>query len=210
MDLGLPEAVAVSDESDSATERLPSDHGRLTAASIADVHDLPTDRSSMADERFHTPSTAEYDYSRSTKDNHTQDNAEWTGPHADIREKLDHDYHGFYTSRRQTLQDDIIEDVIRGGTIHRNTSSGPWCVFTAGAMGAGKGYVIRWLSKQGYFPLPDMVQIDPDNFKDALPEWPGYVSSDRMSAGFHTRRETGYIVEVAQEAALRMGKKRMD
>lgn len=32
------------------------------------------------------------------------------------------------------------------------------------------------------------------------------MEADRLSAGFHTRRETGYMVEVAQEAALRLGK----
>ena len=41
----------------------------------------------------------------------------------------------------------------------------PWIVFTCGPMGAGKGYVLSWMSRHGYFPLEDCVHIDPDHFK---------------------------------------------
>ena len=37
----------------------------------------------------------------------------------------------------------------------------PWLVFTAGPMGAGKSFVIKWMSKAGHFQLPSIVQIDP-------------------------------------------------
>jgi Zeta toxin len=53
---------------------------------------------------------------------------------------------------------------------------GPWIVFTAGAMGAGKSHVIHWMSQRGSFPLPDIVQIDPDLFKCGFPEWESYVA----------------------------------
>ena len=58
-----------------------------------------------------------------------------------------------------------------------------------------------WLRERGVLPL--MVPIDADLFKAALPEWAGYVSRDPLTAGFHTRRESGYLVELAQEASLR-------
>eukprot|EP00656_Telonema_subtile_P007241 TRINITY_DN13396_c0_g1_i2.p1 TRINITY_DN13396_c0_g1~~TRINITY_DN13396_c0_g1_i2.p1 ORF type:complete len:312 (-),score=67.94 TRINITY_DN13396_c0_g1_i2:148-1083(-) len=152
--------------------------------------------------RFTTPSDADYNYQLSTQKNHTVDKPEFSGPHAAIRAKLDHKYHGFYGSERQRIQDDIIEDVIRGGTAHTNQEDGPWVVFTAGAMGAGKGYTISWMSQQGHFPLPDLVQIDPDAFKTSFPEWKRYVQKDRLTAGVHTRRESGYMVEIAQHAAM--------
>ena len=68
-------------------------------------------------------------------------------------------------------------------------------------MGAGKTHVMDWLCERGVLPL--MVPIDADLFKAALPEWAGYVSRDPLTAGFHTRRESGYLVELAQEASLR-------
>jgi hypothetical protein len=48
------------------------------------------------------------------------------------------------------------------------------------------------------FPLSDIVQIDPDIFKPALPEWEEYARRDPLTAGFHTRKETGFLVEIAQ------------
>ena len=79
----------------------------------------------------------------------------------------------------------------------------PWIVFTAGAMGAGKSRTFSWMSERGIFPLKNVVQIDADLFKLALPEWGGYVQRCPLDAGYHTRKESGYLVEVAQELALR-------
>jgi len=148
--------------------------------------------------RFQIPSPEEYDYSQTTRQNYAASTPTFTGPCKDIRENLDHSYHGYYVEQRQRIQDDIIQDCVSGGVAKEN----PWIVFTAGPMGAGKGYVIRWLSRNGYFPLPDLVQIDPDSFKAAFPEWPGYVERARMTAGSKTRRESGYLVEIAQEVAM--------
>lgn len=59
-----------------------------------------------------------------------------------------------------------------------NKSSHGWCVgndqldanynskvYTCGPMGAGKGYALSWMSKHSFFPLEDIVHIDPDHFK---------------------------------------------
>jgi len=153
---------------------------------------------SLLNDRFRTPSPEEYDYTQTTQQNYTQDTPSWIGPYKNVRETLDHSYHGYYTPERQRIQDDIMQDVINGGI----PKDQPWIVFTAGAMGAGKGYTIRWMSQSGYFPLPDLVQIDPDHFKMAFPEWPGCVRDCRMTAGAMTRRESGYLVEIAQHIAL--------
>lgn len=72
--------------------------------------------------------------------------------------------------------------------------------------GAGKSHTIRWMAQRDIFPLADIVHIDSDLFKTAFPEWPGYVARDPLSAGLHARQESGYLVEIAQEAALRHGK----
>ena len=39
-----------------------------------------------------------------------------------------------------------------------------------------------------------------------FPEWRCYVRRNRLSAGAYTHAESGYLVEIAQEAALRAGK----
>jgi len=74
---------------------------------------------------------------------------------AAIRRTLDSSYHGCYSKERQALQDTWITDIVQGGTHHDD----PWIIYTAGAMGAGKGYAIQWMSRQGHFPLPDIVQV---------------------------------------------------
>jgi len=104
--------------------------------------------------------------------------------------------------KRQQLQDEMLRDVVGGGTVHPM----PWIVFMAGAMGAGKGSTLDWMSNHGYFPLPDIVQIDLDRFRTCLPEWPEYLNRNAQTAGYLTQRESGYCVEVAQEAAMQAGK----
>ena len=36
-----------------------------------------------------------------------------------------------------------------------------------------------------------------------MPEWRGYLERDPLTAGAQTRRESGYLLEIAQEYALR-------
>jgi hypothetical protein len=143
-----------------------------------------------------------YDFDVPTCDAYRVPGESVYGPFAKIRSGLDFSYHGCYSHARQQLQDVIIQDCILRGTTHKE----PWIIFTAGAMGAGKGHVINWMSRQGYFPLPDIVHIDPDHFRSALPEWEGYKAKELNKAGAMTHRESGYIAEVAQEAALQMQK----
>jgi len=146
-----------------------------------------------------------YDYSKSTQENfRLADGSTRTwGPYKKIRDSLDKQYHGGYTRQRQAVQDELIAGVIGP---HQAQQETPWIVFTAGAMGAGKSRTIHWLAAKGIFPLHDIVNIDSDVFKTAFPEWPGYVARDPLTAGSQTRRESGYLVEIAQEAALLLRK----
>lgn len=63
------------------------------------------------------------------------------------------------------------------------------------------------MSEKGYFPLPDIVTVDPDLFKAAFPEWPEYLRHCPDTAGSLTRRESGYLVEIAQEVGRVIGKR---
>ncbi len=138
----------------------------------------------------------------STRDNYALKEKVFLGSYADIRETRDFEYHGNYDCKRQLFQDKLISDIVQAAV----PKDIPWIIFTAGAMGAGKSHVVQWMSKQDHFPLPDIVQIDPDAFKMSLPEWDRYVEHAPYRAGRNTRLESGYMVEMAQEAAMQMRK----
>ena len=143
---------------------------------------------------------AQFDYERCTFSQYQDGNASLAGHYAAIRAGLDAAYHGTYSKSRQALQDGLLDDALHGIKGGRQT---PWCVFTAGAMGSGKSHVFEYLVDRGILPLQGVQILDPDMFKASLPEWRGYLQRDPFRAGFHTRRESGYLLEVAQEYALR-------
>uniref|UniRef100_A0A7S0G7Z0 Zeta toxin domain-containing protein n=1 Tax=Rhodosorus marinus TaxID=101924 RepID=A0A7S0G7Z0_9RHOD len=146
-----------------------------------------------------------YDYGLSSAENYRVDAPEkqiHLGIYKDIRRELDTEYHGFYTPERQWFQDKLVKSVLQTG----ESVDHPWIIFTAGPMGAGKSHTLEWMNEKGYFPLENIVQLDPDKFKLALPEWGKYVEHDRLTAGFLTQKESGLLVEIGQEAALRCNK----
>jgi len=140
-----------------------------------------------------------YNFSLSTKDNYCDPTAGHHGRFASIRAALDVEYHGMYTVQRQALQDKLITETLRDV---RGGKTQPWIIFTAGAMGSGKSHVFNWMTEKGILPLWDVQIFDSDMFKSSLPEWQGYLRSDPAAAGYHTRHESGYLVEIAQEASL--------
>jgi len=170
-----------------------------------------------------------YDWSKSTEENYALDpgaceegrRAFW-GPLAALRASLDLDYHTLgYCPSRQALQDAIVSHLLscqheapcdkpakRLGEPPSDTSleaeaSGPWVVLTAGAMGAGKSHCIRWLRDQGFFPLPNAVQVDQDMIRYMLPEMEGYLKRSPAKAGALTQKEAGYIAELLTLEAFR-------
>ena len=166
---------------------------------------LETTRRQMASQRPEGMDLSGICWTASTRENHacpidSPEYGRFTEPFAEIRARLDHAYHGHYTLRRQAVQDALIKNVL--DMVPRTVRARPWVTFTAGAMGAGKSHTMAWLFDQGIFPLCDIVHIDPDLFKTALPEWDGYVQHDPLSAGFHTRHESGLCCEIAQERAM--------
>ena len=92
---------------------------------------------------------SDYDFTKSTNDNHGVAGSEFFGKYADIRATRDYTYHVNYTQERQLWQDRAVESVVARTEAQAN----PWVVYTCGPMGAGKGYVLAWMSRHGYFPL---------------------------------------------------------
>ena len=110
---------------------------------------------------FEPPSA--YNFQTSTNDNYSAGASRvFTGQFASIREGRDYSYHVNYTPERQAWQDWAIQTVVA----RTKPQSHPWVVYTCGPMGAGKGYALSWMSRNGYFPLENIVCIDPDHFAD--------------------------------------------
>jgi len=139
-----------------------------------------------------------YDYTKSTNENHGVDQLVFYGKYRDIRKRMDYNYHTNYTKARQLWQDAVISSLFACLVPQKN----PYIIYTCGAMGVGKGYVLRWLLANEYLPLKQMVRIDPDYFKIRMPEWLEYVKRDFASAGTLCHRESTFIQEIAQEVAL--------
>jgi len=142
---------------------------------------------------------ASFDVARSTEENWRVPH--FVGPNHDIRPLLDYSYHATYNIRRVDVQDAIIDRFCTDQNCQSELL--PWVVFTAGAMGAGKGYVVRWMDTNGYLPLDKFVVVDPDQIRQMLPEWGDYVKHEPESAGDKTQKEAGHIAEILGYKALR-------
>ena len=59
------------------------------------------------------------------------------------------------------------------------------------------GYALSWMSANGYFPLEHIVHVDPDRFKQMMPEWDGYVARNLKNAGTMYVRICAYVHVVA-------------
>mmetsp|Transcript_76571 Transcript_76571/g.212691 ORF Transcript_76571/g.212691 Transcript_76571/m.212691 type:complete len:348 (-) Transcript_76571:112-1155(-) len=145
------------------------------------------------------PEQRTLDVTRSTEDNYSK--SYFVGACAHIRPLLDYRWHKMYQPSRMLLQDELVE---RFATPAHNAPQPllPWVIFTAGAMGAGKGYVRKWMADAGYWPLDYFVIVDPDEVRSALPEWDRYVASDPETAGLMTQKEAGCIAELIGYKAL--------
>ena len=147
----------------------------------------------------------QYDWSKSTSVNYFSPDKSFFGPYASIRATLDYNYHNNYVRSRQAMQDQLITEALaenwNSGPATSSTHN-PWIAFTCGAMGAGKSHVVEWLRQQGYVSLSRHVRIDADIFRSRLPEWDNYTSRNFENAGLLTQSESGFCVEILQEAAL--------
>ena len=141
----------------------------------------------------------------------------FVGDNISIRESLDYTYHTNYTHERQKFQDYLIRKNVllhkglrKSDIGHINTSQQssnlinsrkPWLVHTCGPMGAGKGWVLGWMSANDLLPLEKVSKIDPDTFKLRMPEWPK-LKKKGTKAGSLTHAESCYISEIAQNVAM--------
>lgn len=143
---------------------------------------------------------ADYDYDKSTAANYNLETPDvFVGDFVRERQALDYSYHMNYVHERQLWQDRALRSV----AVRSPPQEGPWLVYTCGPMGVGKGYVLSWMARHGFFPLESYVHIDPDHFKSMMPEWPRYVATNSEEAGRRCHIESGFIGEIVQEVAMR-------
>lgn len=161
----------------------------------------------------------DYDYSLSTEDNYgkTREPSSilsevFVGKFAKFREKLDYEYHKYYSAERQLVQDRILDrftQTIVVDEVNNISCTSPdqnWLVFTAGVMGAGKSHTLKALHRHHIFPLDSFVRVDPDDIRHLLPEFKEYTVRDYSTAGKLTQKEVGYLSEVLTLYALSEGK----
>ena len=139
-----------------------------------------------------------------TGDMQTNIDGVFVGRFAQIRARLDYSYHAMYSADRQLLQDEIILAFLTKAR-PSSTTEEPWAIFTAGAMGVGKTFVMNQLQKFGLLCLDDFVYVDPDALRECIPEHACYVQEDAKTAGFLTQKEAGLMAEVLTHAALECG-----
>ncbi|KAH8054802.1 zeta toxin [Aureococcus anophagefferens] len=166
---------------------------RIVAAYVDDRCDRDGDANAFA-----VP--AGYDYDGSTRDNYRADarrpstRRRPSPPRARSSTRAT----TATTPRREKWQNGIVESI----AVRTEPQRRPWVVFTCGPMGAGKGHALSWLSEHGFFPLENIVHVDPDLFKQLMPEWAGYVARDPRSAGTRCHRESGLLAELTQDVAM--------
>ena len=145
-----------------------------------------------------------YDYTQSTCKNFETNELKFVGRFKKVREKMDYTYHVNYIPERQRWQDVAIGQTFpRTITVHQNL----WLVYTCGAMGVGKGYVWKYITKEnleigGISNWSDFVRVDPDYFKEKMPQWREYTKINQEAAGTLCHKESGYMAEIQLEVAL--------
>ena len=93
-----------------------------------------------------------FDYGIPTNEAYATTERQFAAQFQGARTKLDYSYHKCPAIPRQILQDSILQRI---ASTHQSGGDGdrPWVVFTAGAMGVGKSFVLTSLYNQGKFPL---------------------------------------------------------
>jgi hypothetical protein len=117
------------------------------------------------------------------------------------RSYLDYDYHTRPTHQRQHLQDAILRRYLH----HVPSTDPPRIIFLAGAMGAGKGHVLRELHRVGRINLSHFVLNDSDQLKSEIPEASDLIRTNPLMAATLLHTESSFLSDVLMWAALLRG-----
>lgn len=119
---------------------------------------------------------------------------EFVGRYAFLRSLVDFDYHFSYVESRQHVQDAAIDQYL--ARFPCSPVEKPWCLFSAGVMGAGKSHTLHALARAGFFQRKNFVVNDPDAIKSLLPENHAFAQEDRSTAGTRLHAESALLSEI--------------
>jgi Zeta toxin len=114
------------------------------------------------------------------------------------RQTIDQAWHDTYSGERVALQN---QWVLSRAEEYRSVEN-PRLIFTAGAMGSGKTHSLRALSHNIALDIQNTLIIDPDKFKEMIPEYTDYKRNNPERAGTLVHRESALLSELTLEYAL--------
>ena len=136
---------------------------------VVDIIPAPTPAPTPSSSATSTPTTSlvspnkneiripsNYDYSKSTSENYKwkgNGNPPFVGKYASLRQRMDYNYHSYYSAERQYIQDALIDvsyhSIIRDSitAVECEKLEENWLVFTAGTMvsKSSKHYIIMMM-----------------------------------------------------------------
>jgi len=127
-------------------------------------------------------------------------NSLFHGQYQTLRAKLDYTFHQNYPQKRQLFQDQLLNQLFESNQYTPQTQ--PKLIYTAGCMGAGKTHSIKKLAHQLEIDLDNTIMIDPDKFKEMIPEYQEMKNTCPRQAGTHFHLESAILSELALEIAL--------
>lgn len=139
-----------------------------------------------------------YAWDKSTYDNYATTSTEIEPTFEEHRKELLAEGFRNFTVERQRWQDEVAQSIIEK-TPEQNR---PWIVVTCGIPGVGKTYALSWMSKHEFFPLENIVRIDPDQFKTVMPEWSEYRKRDEPQAADKCHEESAYLRNLCWAVAM--------
>lgn len=137
----------------------------------------------------------------------------FVGKYKELRMRLDYNYHENYSEERQLFQDQIIDsyliELYFEGIISKNR---PHFIYSAGAMGAGKSHTLRYLrgsqvdpEMAGIIKEPNYLMIDPDRFREMIPEYQDMKMIDPLNAPTFFHKECSILAEITLQLGLNRG-----
>lgn len=122
------------------------------------------------------------------------------GEYHSLRSKLDYTFHQTYSKKRQLFQDKLLNQHFK--FFECTPQKEAKLIYTAGCMGAGKTHSIKKLAVDLSIDLDNTIIIDPDKFKEMIPEYQDMKKKSPEQAGTHFHLESAILSELALEIAL--------
>lgn len=122
-----------------------------------------------------------------------------------IKQYLDLSYYtNVYTNARIKLHNDIIDKYFTNidNVINKKKQK---FIFTSGAYGSGKSFVVEQLNKFCKINLKKYIYVDPDEIRKELPEYNQIINNEPLNLGILTNQESFFIGEIIRLHAMFLG-----